>query len=711
MTLIENVLASLFGTLLLANPPVVKADSCTISSYDQVASVVSSCTTVTVGSFTVPAGKSLDLKFKDGAYVTFKGEIRFEHYNWDGALISIEVNNGIVKGDENNLFLAFGESYWGCEGAKPLFMRLVGVHTGCYGLKLKNCPQRCVSINRSRNSVFGNFVIDNAEGVGTGLTIKDTIVTNQDDCVAINAGKDNVLVDNLQCIGSHGFDIVSGQGKEEDNHIRNITFQNSVLIGGMVGLSMLSVIEGVKGEVSNIIYNNIKIQGPSDYAIMFHQDFSNAIGGSTGVPVGTVVFKDITLNNVSGYVEGQYSAKVCLRCALGYCNNINFNGVDLSGGNYPDECTIQPNALCNNALSNEIFDYLARIAIFLLIQSVTIKADSCNINSYDQVASVASCTTITVGSFTVPGGKSLELKLRDGAYITFTGEIRFEHYNWDGPLILIDVNNGIVKGDNNNLFNGLGESYWEYTGTKPLFMRLVGTHTGFYGLKLKNCPQRCVSINRSKNSVIGNFVIDNVDGVGKAKNTDGFDIIKSSGLVVKDTTVTNQDDCVAINAGTSNILVDNFQCIGSHGFDISSGLGKDSDNFISNITFQNSLLSGGMVGLSMLSHIEGARGEVRDINYSNIKIEGPSDYAIMFHQDFSTAIQGNTGIPVGTVDFRDINLNGVTGYVEGQYSARVCLRCAAGYCENISFNNVNLSGGNYPDECSIQPNGYKCITK
>ncbi|XP_060517916.1 uncharacterized protein LOC132696850 [Cylas formicarius] len=338
----------------------------------------------------------------------------------------------------------------------------------------------------------------------------------------------------------------------------------------------------------------------------------------------------------------------------------------------------------------------------------TVKAASCTINSYDEVSSVvASCTDITVGSFTVPAGESLIMNMQDGTYLTFTGLIKFEHSNWNGPLVQLRVTNGVIKGDSNHLFHGQGESYWGNTGTKPLFMYINVVHTGVYGFKIKNCPERCVGIDGSRNSVFGNFIIDNADGVNLARNTDGFDVAKSSGITLKDTTVTNQDDCVAINSG-SDILVDNFVCTGSHGFDIAAGQDLNNDNFVTNVTFQNSILVDSMVGLSMLSVVDGGTGEISKITYNNIKIQGASDYGIMFHQDFSNSGQGSTGKPVGTVVFSDITLNDIVGYVNGQYSAGVVLRCAEGYCKNFNFNYVDITGGKSPDECSIQPNGYTC---
>ncbi|XP_060517956.1 uncharacterized protein LOC132696879 [Cylas formicarius] len=356
---------------------------------------------------------------------------------------------------------------------------------------------------------------------------------------------------------------------------------------------------------------------------------------------------------------------------------------------------------------------VATTSVLLLISSYSraVTADSCTITSFDEISSVvASCSNVVFGSFTIPSGNKLAIKFLDGASVTFSGEVLFEHFNGDGPLLRLTINNGVVTGDDNHLFNGQGESYWGLNGTKPLLMRLVAQNTNFQGFKIKNCPQRCISINGSNNTVISNFTIDNQDGVGKAKNTDGFDVSSSSGITIKDTIVTNQDDCVAINSG-SDILVDNLHCIGSHGFDISVGQGSGNTNFVTNVTFQNSILTGGLVGLSMLSHIEGGTGEVNSINYTNIHIEGSTDYAVFFHQDFSSAIQGNTGVPVGTVVFSDITFNNVTGFVDDTTdAAAVCLRCASGFCKNFNFNGLQISGATKKDECSIEPIGYKCNT-
>jgi polygalacturonase len=46
------------------------------------------------------------------------------------------------------------------------------------------------------------------------------------------------------------------------------------------------------------------------------------------------------------------------------------------------------------------------------------------------------------------------------------------------------------------------------------------------------------------------MTVDNSAGDSEGKNTDGFDIGSSNNVLITGATVSNQDDCVAINSGT-----------------------------------------------------------------------------------------------------------------------------------------------------------------
>lgn len=56
-------------------------------------------------------------------------------------------------------------------------------------------------------------------GATTGLRVENSVIINQDDCVAINSGSDMVF-ENLHCNGSHGFSFsVSSVSKWYFNHM------------------------------------------------------------------------------------------------------------------------------------------------------------------------------------------------------------------------------------------------------------------------------------------------------------------------------------------------------------------------------------------------------------------------------------------------------------------------------------------------------------
>lgn len=40
------------------------------------------------------------------------------------------------------------------------------------------------------------------------LIFRDSVITNGDDCAAINGGVSNITVSNVKCTGSHGFSVI-----------------------------------------------------------------------------------------------------------------------------------------------------------------------------------------------------------------------------------------------------------------------------------------------------------------------------------------------------------------------------------------------------------------------------------------------------------------------------------------------------------------------
>lgn len=73
-----------------------------------------------------------------------------------------------------------------------------------------------------------------------------------------------------------------------------------------------------------------------------------------------------------------------------------------------------------------------------------------------------------------------------------------------------------------------------------------------------------------------NVVFDSLDISGysfsknDAKNTDGWDVYRSSNIAIQNSVVNNGDDCVSFKPNSTEILVQNMHCNGSHGISVGS---------------------------------------------------------------------------------------------------------------------------------------------
>lgn len=121
----------------------------------------------------------------------------------------------------------------GASFVQNLYIQNYPVHcfsvTGCLGLTMQN-----ITLNNSAgyapNAMSNGLPAShNSDGfdlsTSNNTILRDSIVLNQDDCVAVTSGV-NVTVSNMYCNGSHGFSIGSVGGKS-NNYVANILFENS----------------------------------------------------------------------------------------------------------------------------------------------------------------------------------------------------------------------------------------------------------------------------------------------------------------------------------------------------------------------------------------------------------------------------------------------------------------------------------------------------
>lgn len=173
-------------------------------------------------------------------------------------------------------------------------------------------------------------------GSSSSVTISNSNVANQDDCLAINSGTDIHFTSNT-CSGGHGISIGSVGGRS-DNTVDGVYVSGSSISNSENGVRIKTV-SGATGKVNNVHYTNIKLSNISKYGIVIEQDYEN--GGPTGSPTTGVPITNLEVSSVTGSVASS-ATEVYILCGKGSCSNWKWSGNSISGGKKSSSCSNVP---------------------------------------------------------------------------------------------------------------------------------------------------------------------------------------------------------------------------------------------------------------------------------------------------------------------------------------------------------------------------------
>ncbi|KAF9007284.1 putative endo-xylogalacturonan hydrolase A [Hymenopellis radicata] len=319
---VESVYRATVALLLFrvskASPPstpvsLAKRATCTpasagSSSTDDVPAIRSAITSCGNGGIIViPAGKTyairstLDFDGCVGCDFQIEGTLKVSNDvdGWEGvrAIFHLEGISGasIYSATGTGLVDGNGQPYWDAFAADSSYKRptLMYIEDGSSDitvrdLRFKNPPNVFHSVSgSSKNVLYTRLVLTAAQasdepdgavpkntdgfdvGQSTYVTISDTKVSNQDDCVAFKPGSNFVTVTNITCTGSHGLSVGSlGKSAGSTDTVQNIIVDGATMIGSTkaVGIKLYQggSDHGV-ATVKNVTYNNVNVQG-CDYA-------------------------------------------------------------------------------------------------------------------------------------------------------------------------------------------------------------------------------------------------------------------------------------------------------------------------------------------------------------------------------------------------------------------------------------------------------------
>jgi polygalacturonase len=326
------------------------------------------------------------------------------------------------------------------------------------------------------------------------------------------------------------------------------------------------------------------------------------------------------------------------------------------------------------------------------------------------ISAKKSCATIVLQNIAVPAGTTLDLtSLSTGTHVIFSGTTTFGYKEWSGPLISVSGTSITVSGTTGHVLDGGGAQWWDGQGTnggktKPKFFyahKMIDSKIS--GLKIKNTPVQCFSINGADNLILDLITIDNSAGdSGGGHNTDAFDVGSSSNIAITNANVKNQDDCLAINSGT-NITFSGGICSGGNGLSVGSVGGRD-DNTVAGVMISDSTIANSQNGVRIKT-VYGATGSVSGVTYQGITLSGITKYGIVIEQDYENG--SPTGTPTTGVPITNLTVSNVVGSVASS-ATDVYILCGKGSCLDWTWGPVSVTGGKTSSKCLNLPSGASC---
>jgi len=210
-----------------------------------------------------------------------------------------------------------------------------------------------------------------------------------------------------------------------------------------------------------------------------------------------------------------------------------------------------------------------------------------------------------------------------------------------------------------------------------------------------NSPARTYSVSNPAALTMTGLTIDNSlgdapnsksNGIAAGHNTDGFDC-STTNLIIQNSVIKNQDDCLAINKG-SNITFSGNTCSGGHGISIGS---ISSDATVSNIVIKNNIITNNDQALHIKMDADATGSSVSGVTYSNNTGTGMRRFGVIIDQSYPATLgTPGTGVLLSGVNF----INGTSSISVVSGAQRVAVNCGVGSCTGTwNWSGLKVTGG------------------
>ncbi|KAL1851009.1 hypothetical protein VTK73DRAFT_9564 [Phialemonium thermophilum] len=220
---------------------------------------------------------------------------------------------------------------------RPILLVLDGLEGGSVtGLKMRNSPNWFNLITNSKDILVSDMDIKvrstnanpakNGDGWDTltsdSVVIQNSHVDNSDDCVSFKPNSTNIVVQGMQCNGSHGISVGSlGQYPAEYDIVENVYVYNISMSNASDG-ARIKVWPGSDtpfqpglsggggaGYVRNVTYEMFRNQN-NDWAIEINQCYGQSNQTICNMYPSNMTISDVLFLDMSGTTSAKYDPKV-----------------------------------------------------------------------------------------------------------------------------------------------------------------------------------------------------------------------------------------------------------------------------------------------------------------------------------------------------------------------------------------------------------------
>ncbi|KAI0840402.1 glycoside hydrolase family 28 protein [Hypoxylon sp. FL0890] len=328
-------------------------------------------------------------------------------------------------------------------------------------------------------------------------------------------------------------------------------------------------------------------------------------------------------------------------------------------------------------------------------------------------------------------GSPLDLRFLKHVDIVITGDIAFDDsdvYYWQNNSFKYTFQNqstfwklggedvhiygDLALEEGKSVIDGRGEAYWEAVQTdtallRPILLALDGMKGAtMSNLRMRNPPNWFNIIANSSDIIISDMDLraESLNGT-KIPNSDGWDTYRSDHVVIQDSYIHNTDDCVSFKPNSTNVVVQNLECIGSHGISVGSiGQYPNETDIVENLYIYNISMTNAsdFARIKVWPGIEtnfqtnlaggGGTGYVRNVTYDLLHSIN-NDRAITITQCYGQSNETLCNEYPANLTIDDVTMKNIYGTTSAKFDPEAgTLVCSApDRCKNIRVQNITVA--------------------